>query len=379
MSTGFFSFDDKNKLIDVSQMAFESEDALQTLVAEYPQLLSGDEGSAAGISEWLFVAREMGIPSEEGAGDRWAVDHLFLDREGVPTLVEVKRSTDGRIRREVVGQLLDYAANASIFWPMENIRDSFVSTCNERGFNADEILSEFLGPDGDPELFWDRVKTNLQAGKLRLIFLADELPVELRRVIEFLNKQMDPTEVIGVEIKQYGGEGFQALTSRTIGRTADTNRQRADVGHRWDEETFFKSIVEHGGANNEAVARRLLDWSRHRGLRVWWGRGRLYGSFYSVLDIGDTKYQLFSVWTDSQAEIQFGTLRRRRQFESDESRLELLRRLNNIPSVQIGEGRIAGYPKISFTALEPTGHIDQFLEAFEWVISVVESDINASA
>ncbi len=51
MSTGFFSFDDKNKLIDVSQMAFESEDALQTLVAEYPQLLSGDEGSAAGISE----------------------------------------------------------------------------------------------------------------------------------------------------------------------------------------------------------------------------------------------------------------------------------------------------------------------------------------
>ena len=379
MSTGFFSFDDKNKLIDVSQMAFESEDALQKLVAKYPQLLSGDEGSAAGISEWLFVAREMGIPSEEGAGDRWAVDHLFLDREGVPTLVEVKRSTDGRIRREVVGQLLDYAANASIFWPMENIRDSFVSTCNERGFNADEILSEFLSPDGDPELFWDRVKTNLQAGKLRLIFLADELPVELRRVIEFLNKQMDPTEVIGVEIKQYGGEGFQALTSRTIGRTADTNRQRADVGHRWDEETFFKSIVEHGGANNEAVARRLLDWSRHRGLRVWWGRGRLYGSFYSVLDIGDTKYQLFSVWTDSQAEIQFGTLKRRRQFESDESRLELLRRLNNIPSVQIEEGRIAGYPKIPFTALEPTGHIDQFLEAFEWVISVVESDINASA
>jgi len=63
MSTGFFSFDDKNKLIDVSQMAFESEDALQKLVAEYPQLLSGDEGSAAGISEWLFVAREMGIPS----------------------------------------------------------------------------------------------------------------------------------------------------------------------------------------------------------------------------------------------------------------------------------------------------------------------------
>jgi len=176
MSTGFFSFDDKNKLIDVSQMAFESEDALQKLVAEYPQLLSGDEGSAAGISEWLFVAREMGIPSEEGAGDRWAVDHLFLDREGVPTLVEVKRSTDGRIRGEVVGQLLDYAANASIFWPMENIRDSFVSTCNEGPDNADEILSTFLGPDGDPEFSGTASRPICKLGNCALYFWPTSCP-----------------------------------------------------------------------------------------------------------------------------------------------------------------------------------------------------------
>ena len=45
--------------------------------------------------------------------------------------------------------MLDYDANASIFWPMENIRDSFVSTCNEGGLNVDEFLSEFLSPDGE--------------------------------------------------------------------------------------------------------------------------------------------------------------------------------------------------------------------------------------
>ena len=377
MSTGFFSFDDKNKLIDVSQMAFESEDALQTLVAEYPQLLSGDEGSAAGISEWLFVAREMGIPSEEGAGDRWAVDHLFLDREGVPTLVEVKRSTDGRIRREVVGQLLDYAANASIFWPMENIRDSFVSTCNEGGLNADEILSEFLSPDGDPELFWDRVKTNLQAGKLRLIFLADELPVELRRVIEFLNRQMDPTEVIGIEIKQYGAGNFKALTSRTVGRTANVV-QRMSPGRLWNEESFLKAISERGDSGDDVVASRLLEWARRRNMRVTWGRGRINGSCYPLFDFGGTWYSLFAAWTDSQIEIQFGTLRNRTLFEEDEPRLELLNRINAVPSVQIEPSRIAGYPKIPFAALKPNGHLDQFLEAFEWVISIVENNAGAS-
>jgi hypothetical protein len=37
---------------------------------------------------------------------------LIIDQHAIPTLVEVKRSTDTRIRREVVSQMLDYAANA---------------------------------------------------------------------------------------------------------------------------------------------------------------------------------------------------------------------------------------------------------------------------
>jgi len=41
-----------------------------------------------------------------------AVDHLFLGQDGSPTLVEVKWSTDTRIRRKVVDQLL---WNAAVF------------------------------------------------------------------------------------------------------------------------------------------------------------------------------------------------------------------------------------------------------------------------
>ena len=59
--------------------------------------------------------------TKEGPG-RWSVDHLFLDQDSVPTLVEVKRSSDTRIRREVVGQLIDYAANAVVYWPVEMLR-----------------------------------------------------------------------------------------------------------------------------------------------------------------------------------------------------------------------------------------------------------------
>jgi len=377
VSTGFFSIGEDGKLKDVSEVAFEKEDTLQELVAKFPRLLSGDEGSSAEPSQWLFVAREMGIPSEENQPNRWSVDHLFLDRSGVPTLVEVKRSEDTRIRREVVGQMLDYAANASIFWPMETIRNSFSETCEANkpdALDPNAVLSDFLGPDVDPEIFWGMVETNLQASRLRLVFLADQLPIELRRIIEFLNKQMDRTEVIGVEIKQYGGEGFKALTSRTVGRTADTVKRKTEAGRRWDEGTFFKAIAEQGKSGDEVLARRLFDWSKDRELRTWWGKGRLFGSFYPVLDLHGTEYQLYAVWTDSQIEMPFGTLRNRAQFATEERRREFLDRLNEIPSVHIEESRISGYPKIPFSALRTDGDIDTFLEVIDWAIGVIEAD-----
>jgi hypothetical protein len=73
------------------------------------------------------VKRELGAAFEEDAPDRWSLDHLFLDEEGVPTLIEVKRSSDTRIRREVVGQMLDYAANGAELWGLEKIRAAFES------------------------------------------------------------------------------------------------------------------------------------------------------------------------------------------------------------------------------------------------------------
>ena len=70
------------------------------------------------------------------------------------------------------------------------------------------------------DTFWDTVETNLRAGKIRLVFVADEIPRELRSVIEFLNSQMDPAEVLGVEIKQYVGSGVKTIVPKVIGQTA---------------------------------------------------------------------------------------------------------------------------------------------------------------
>ena len=58
------------------------------------------------------------------------------------------------------------------------------------------------GADG----FWERVATNLDASRLRLLFVADDIPVPLEWVVEFLNAQMAGIEVLAVEIKQFKGD-----------------------------------------------------------------------------------------------------------------------------------------------------------------------------
>jgi uncharacterized membrane protein len=49
------------------------------------------------------------------------IDHLFLDQDAIPTLVEIKRSANVQARREVVAQMLDYAANAATAWSGEKL------------------------------------------------------------------------------------------------------------------------------------------------------------------------------------------------------------------------------------------------------------------
>jgi hypothetical protein len=55
------------------------------------------------------------------------------------------------------------------------------------------VLAAFLGPQ-EPDAFWRQVDANLRAGRVRMVFVADRIPPELRRIVEFLNEQMRPAE-----------------------------------------------------------------------------------------------------------------------------------------------------------------------------------------
>jgi len=124
MHGAIYVLKDNEELVEMTQQ-YDSEDLLQALLAKYPNLLAGEQMDNTAPRRWLLITREAAVPDQENGVRRWSVDHLFLDQDAIPTLVEVKRSSDTRIRREVIGQMLDYAANAVLFWPVETIKAQF--------------------------------------------------------------------------------------------------------------------------------------------------------------------------------------------------------------------------------------------------------------
>ncbi|GAA5506704.1 hypothetical protein [Novipirellula caenicola] len=230
MTGRIFNIQDSGELVEMVESGFVSEDDFQTLVEKYPDLLAGDQIRSDDPRHWLLIRREMGVADLPSGYDRWSLDHLFIDQDSVPTLVEIKRSTDTRLRREVVGQILDYAANAVVHWSLEQIQVEYQAQCERDDVDPDERLGVFLGADGDVSGFWQQVKTNLQAGRLRLMIVADVIPMELRRIVEFLNEQMDPAEVLAVEIKHYVGQGIKTLVPRVIGQTAEAESRKGASG-----------------------------------------------------------------------------------------------------------------------------------------------------
>ena len=221
MAESIYHLNEQGRIEPMSEEPFALEDTLQELVANHPELLSGEQMAPENPRRWILVKREQGIADTEGGSNRWAVDHLLIDQDSIPTLVEVKRSANSQVRREVVGQMLDYAAHARHTWNPGDIRRDFEASAEAAGHDPDTVLAELLQSEDEPdaEEFWQRVGTNLRAARLRLLFVADGIPDELTRVVEFLNEQMPNIEVLAVEIKQFRGETGRTLVPRVIGRT----------------------------------------------------------------------------------------------------------------------------------------------------------------
>lgn len=378
MSGTIFVLQGNRQLVPLNEEPYEAERLLQELLAQYPDLLAGEQISPDAPRRWLLVKREAAIPSVEDGGGRWSVDHLFLDQDGTPTLVEVKRAADTRIRREVIGQLLEYAAHASRYWSAETVQDLLAQRAAE-GETVDDLLFGAFGPV-NVSAYWEKVAQNLEARHLRLLLVADSIPTELATIVEFLNRSMPDIEVLAVEVRQFVGkeEGqeteLKTLVPRVIGQT--TQKPIRPPGRNWDEATHLTELALRRPAPEVDVARRLIEWSREEGLSFSWGRGAKDGSFMPVLDAGGASYWCFALWTYARVEIVFQYMSSQPLFAELPARYAFFDRLTKVAAFTSprNDATLGLRPSIPLSSLTDKAELDKLLTAFHWFFEVARDN-----
>lgn len=312
-----YLIDAGGKTIPMVRIHCKNEDEeLQQILEKNPDLLPGDQINPEDPRRWLTIKREMGVPDPNTGADRWSIDFVVVDQSGIPTFVECKRLKDSRSRREVVGQMFDYAANGQYYWTKEEIEENAKASAEAQGRTLDEALAE-LRPDKNRSAgeFFALVEENLREGQIRLVFFLEDSPLELRSVVDFLNKQMERTEVLLVEARQYEHNGIKIVVPTLFGYTDQARAVKRHVnvtnptssGAIWDEERFISVITKNLKPEEADAIMRFHVECVQAGYSIKWGTGKISGTF-SIAKPKTSPKNLLCVSTEGNLGLNFGWL-----------------------------------------------------------------------
>ena len=368
-------------LVPLESSGYASEADFQALLAEKPEVLATALDKSGEASRWLLIDRELSIKGEfEGDTIKWSLDHLFLDADATPTLVEVKRSSDPRARREVVGQMLDYAASFALDWTADRLRDRWEKRLAQAQLDRDSEMELFLDTSRfeDEEHFWSEVQTRIAASKLRLLFVADQLSPAVIRIIEYLNAQLTTTEMLGVEVLRHTGGDPEVVAYEPVVRGISTPATRTKSrGKPPTREELEASLLEHHGPEMLAAVEDLVARAEKLGAWVSIGPGaskpRLFLRFRTASP--GRAYRPIGVNPKlGRVVLPLRDLRHQPAFADESVRADYIDRVAKaIGSPVTGEDKVGGFPWFPVGRLTSPGVLDGLVEVLKWVVATADA------
>lgn len=351
---------------EIEQTSFKNEEEIQTLIARQPELIIPNDADY----ELLLIKREMGVPEQYEGGDRWSLDHLFVGSDIKPTLVEVKQSSDSRIYREVIGQMMDYAANGSKHWTKDVLKNALNESLEDDERDVETAISELVGNDLSQDEFWKQVHSNLRSGNIRLVFVSDEIPNELKTTIEFMSEQMESVEVYGVNLKKYK----DIYTSDIISSSQSKSSISREEGRQWDKESFLDALEERNGIKTRKIIEKIMKWCKENEFEDDFGNGKVDPSYIPNISNYQHWYAPVIYWGFGRINIQFQRLKNREPFNDRNLRIEMLSKFNEIQGVDIDEDRTNTRPAFQIDVLSDDKALNQFINILEWFADKVRSE-----
>ena len=154
------------------------ESTLQDLLFRFPRSLPVAAIDAA-YSDPVPVCRELYTPAGY-------VDALYINPLGRLILAEFKLWRNPQARREVIGQILDYAKELAS-WDYEDLQREVSRALKRKGNVPFELVCE-QAPGVDETEFVDNVARHLRRGEFLLLIVGDGIREGVENIVDFVQR-----------------------------------------------------------------------------------------------------------------------------------------------------------------------------------------------
>jgi len=311
----------------LNEEPFLEEARLQRLLEENPELIALDEVDP-GATPLIPIGSEVSLGGQ-------ALDLLFIDASGRLTAVEAKLRKNSQVRREVVGQTLEYVSYLST-WTVEDVERQaeryFSGTSTPERFKGMSLYSAMCSsasgagaevlPDEDE--MRTRVAEKLNSKDIRAIIAVDRVVDPLRRIVTFLNGVSSVTALL-LEVLEYRAPDDTRLASINVYGVSERLRTPASQRGVWDEARFLEKLRAQARSELAAAVEMLFRFIQEEADSVIWGSGLEDGSAGFGVRRGGARFKVFGVTTKGQVYMSSGALIRHVSLKERQSLVDCIR------------------------------------------------------
>jgi len=287
----------------IESSKFKQEAVLQDYLAQYPELLPLHEVED-NPAPMIAIGREVAVPSG-------AIDLLFLDTSGRLTVVETKLAKNPQVRREVIGQIIEYASFLCQ-WDADKIEQQANEYLTPRGKSETGLFEALASKSRDSDLpldadaFRSKLEENLHMGNIRLVIAVDELVEPLRATVSFLNS-FSAFDLLILQLRDFELDRDKRVFIPSLFGYAGPSKTTRPPALQWNTERFLQQASERS-PENLPILKRLVEFSEGEKAIVW-GRGASIGTFRVGFNGPEGKrIEAFYVAANGTMEIGFASL-----------------------------------------------------------------------
>ncbi|HPT72173.1 MAG TPA: hypothetical protein PLE74_07820 [Candidatus Cloacimonadota bacterium] len=152
---------------------------IQELIHSQPSILPIDEIDS-GFAPLIPIGREISTPVG-------SIDNLFVSPEGYLTIVETKLWRNPEARREVVGQILDYAKELNK-WTFTDLNNAVIAYNGNKEGIVESIKKFEHFDETEVQYLIDNISKNLNRGRFLLLIVGDGIRESVEDMVEYLNQ-----------------------------------------------------------------------------------------------------------------------------------------------------------------------------------------------